>query len=87
MQLVTGADVVAEFFDQVFQRAAVAEAAPSPSPYRVMCEYALAAVVVDKPDLAARVQAMGGTEEEVEAARAAGAARSAEIQMLYPWPV
>lgn len=35
---------------------------------------------------AARVQAMGGTEEEVEAARSAGAARSAEIQALYPWP-
>ncbi|WP_223504421.1 hypothetical protein [Pseudomonas sp. GL-RE-29] len=35
---------------------------------------------------AARVQAMGGTEEEVEAARAAGAARSAEIQVQYPWP-
>lgn len=35
---------------------------------------------------AARVQAMGGTEEEAEVARAAGATRSAEIQALYPWP-
>ena len=35
---------------------------------------------------AARVQAMGGTAGEVEAARSAGAARSTEIQALYPWP-
>jgi hypothetical protein len=36
---------------------------------------------------AARVQAMAGTAEEIEEARAAGAARSAEIQAQYPWPV
>lgn len=36
---------------------------------------------------AARIQAMGGTEAEVEVARDSGAARSAEIQALYPWPV
>ncbi|EJM20161.1 hypothetical protein PMI21_01063 [Pseudomonas sp. GM18] len=35
---------------------------------------------------AARIQAMGGTLENVEVARAAGAARSAAIQALYPWP-
>jgi hypothetical protein len=36
---------------------------------------------------AARVQAMGGTVDEIEAARASGATRSEEIQALYPWPV
>lgn len=35
---------------------------------------------------AARLQAMGGTTDEIEAARAAGAARYAEIQGQYPWP-
>ena len=35
---------------------------------------------------AARIQAMGGTSNEIEKARAAGAARSAEIQAQYPWP-
>lgn len=35
---------------------------------------------------AARVQATGETEEEVDVARCAGAARSAEIQARYPWP-
>ena len=35
---------------------------------------------------AARLQAIGGTTDEIEAARAAGAARYAEIQGQYPWP-
>lgn len=35
---------------------------------------------------AARLQAMGGTDDEIEAARAAGSARYAEIQAAYPWP-
>lgn len=35
---------------------------------------------------AARIQAMGGTEADAAAARAAGAVRAAEIQTLYPWP-
>jgi hypothetical protein len=33
-----------------------------------------------------RLQAMGGSTEEIEVARAAGIARYAEIQGLYPWP-
>jgi len=36
---------------------------------------------------AARLQAMGATAEEVDAAKAAGATRYAEIQAQYPWPV
>lgn len=35
---------------------------------------------------AARLQVMGGTAEEIDAARAAGANRYAEIQAQYPWP-
>lgn len=35
---------------------------------------------------AARLQVMGGTAEEIDAAKAAGAARYAEIQAQYPWP-
>lgn len=35
---------------------------------------------------AARLQAMGAAQEEIEAASAAGAARYAEIQAEYPWP-
>lgn len=35
---------------------------------------------------AARLLAMGGTEEQIEAAQAAGAARSEEIQAMNPWP-
>lgn len=36
---------------------------------------------------AARLQVMGATAEEVDAAKAAGATRYAEIQSQYPWPV
>lgn len=35
---------------------------------------------------AARLQAMGGTSEEIDAARTAGAARYADIQAEFPWP-
>ena len=35
---------------------------------------------------AARLQAMGAAQEEIDAANAAGAARYAEIQGEYPWP-
>lgn len=35
---------------------------------------------------AARLQAMGAAQEEIDAAKAAGAARYAEIQAQYPWP-
>lgn len=35
---------------------------------------------------AARLGAMGGTEEEIEAVRASGATRYAEIQTQHPWP-
>lgn len=35
---------------------------------------------------AARLQAMGGSADEIEAAHAAGAARYAETQAAYPWP-
>ena len=35
---------------------------------------------------AARLQVMGATAEEIDAAKAAGAARYAEIQAQYPWP-
>lgn len=38
----------------------MAEAAPLPAPNRVMREYALAAVVVDEPDLAARIDFHAG---------------------------
>lgn len=33
-----------------------------------------------------RLQAMGGSEEEIEASRSAGVARYLEIQAEYPWP-
>ena len=35
---------------------------------------------------AIRLQAMGADQSEIEAAKAAGAARYAEIQAEYPWP-
>ena len=35
---------------------------------------------------AARLQAMGAAQEEIDAANAAGAKRYAEIQGEYPWP-
>lgn len=35
---------------------------------------------------ATRLQVMGGTAEEVDAAKASGATRYAEIQAEYPWP-
>lgn len=35
---------------------------------------------------AIRMQAMGADQAEIDAAKAAGAARYAEIQMEYPWP-
>lgn len=35
---------------------------------------------------AARLQAMGAAQEEIDAANAAGANRYAEIQNAYPWP-
>lgn len=35
---------------------------------------------------AIRLQVMGATTEEIDAAKAAGAARYAEIQAQYPWP-
>lgn len=35
---------------------------------------------------AVRLQAMGGTQADIDTAKSAGAARYAEIQALYPWP-
>lgn len=35
---------------------------------------------------AARLQAMGAAQEEIDAANAAGTSRYAEIQGAYPWP-
>ena len=53
VQLLAGAYVIPELFDQVLQSAAVAEASPPATPYRFMREDALPAVVIDEPDLAA----------------------------------
>lgn len=36
---------------------------------------------------ASRLQAMGATQEEIDAAKAAGAQRYQEIQSEHPWPV
>ena len=60
MQWFTGTDVVPEFFDQIAQRAAVRESSPPATPNRVMREDALAAVVVDKPDLASLIDFHAG---------------------------
>lgn len=52
MQLLAGADVIAEFFDQVLQRAAVAEPSPPAAVNRFMSEDPLPGVVVDEKDFA-----------------------------------
>lgn len=60
MKLLSGTDVVPKLFDQILQRAAVAETAPLPAPYRVMREDALADVVVYEPYLAAVIDFHAG---------------------------
>lgn len=50
MKRLAGADVIPKFFDQVLQRAAVAEPSPFPAPHRFVREYAFAVVVVDDPN-------------------------------------
>lgn len=60
VQRLTGPDVIAELFHQLAQRAAVSEASPPATPYSFTRENAPAAVVVDKPDLAARIDFHAG---------------------------
>ena len=60
MQLLAGANVITEGFDQTAQRSAVAEAAPPAAPYRFVREDALTGVVVDEPGLAAMIDFHAG---------------------------
>ncbi|MNR28667.1 hypothetical protein D3C85_1460000 [compost metagenome] len=60
MQRFAGADVVPKSLDHILQRAAMGESAPPAAPHRFMGEDTPAAVVVDKPDLAAGIDFHAG---------------------------